>query len=404
MKLDVDGELANNEIKDCGIENKNIRLKTKIFKPLSSVLIKPAGPDCNLDCDYCFYLEKASLFEGSPRHRMSIDTLEETIKQVMQQSGAYVTFGWQGGEPTLMGLDFFKKVIEFQKKYGDGKTIGNGLQTNGILIDNDWAKFLSEYNFLIGLSIDGPEDIHDHYRKTKSQKGSWKKVLSTSKRLLEHGVEVNALTVVNDYSVKYPEEIYNFHKSIGLTYQQYIPCVERDISDPSLLAKYSVEPKQFGEFLCKLFDLWINDFNGEIPSTSIRYFDSVFYNYVGMPAPECTLLSECGNYVVIEHTGDVYSCDFFVEPSWHLGNLHENRIIDMLNSDRQNEFGKMKSTLPQKCKSCDYLKYCWGGCTKDRINSNDPNKVSHFCESYLMFFEHADSKMKALSDNWKRNQ
>jgi len=186
---------------------------------------------------------------------MSIDTLEETIKQVMKQSGSYVTFGWQGGEPTLMGLDFFKKVIEFQKKYGEGKTVGNGLQTNGILIDNEWVKFLNKYNFLIGLSIDGSEHIHDHYRKTKSQKGSWKKVLSASQILLEHGVEVNALTVVNDYSVSYPEEIYNFHKSIGLTYHQYIPCVERDMSGLRLLAKYSVEPKQFGEFLCKHFDL-----------------------------------------------------------------------------------------------------------------------------------------------------
>ncbi|MGD8778023.1 MAG: anaerobic sulfatase maturase [Ignavibacteria bacterium] len=379
------------------------RIIHKFIKPLSSVLVKPAGPDCNLDCDYCFYLEKAELFGAAKQHRMSTATLEEMIKQIMTQGESQVSFGWQGGEPTIMGLNFFKKVVEFQEKYSDGKTVGNGLQTNGTLINKEWAKFLHDYNFLVGLSIDGQKEIHDYYRKTKGRQGSWDKVNSSLKLLLDNEVQVNALTVVNNYSAQFPKEIYNFHKSNGLTFHQYIPCVGKDPNDESKVADFSVSPKQFGEFLCTLFDLWTHDFKDGIPTTSIRYFDSVFYNYVGLQAPECTLLVECGNYVVIEHNGDVYSCDFFVEPAWRLGNLHQDTIRDMLNSDKQYEFGKMKSSLPQKCKECKYLKYCWGGCTKDRVNSNDPNKVSHFCESYLAFFEHADKQMKKMADRWKKD-
>ncbi len=378
--------------------------KPKVVKPLNSILVKPAGPDCNMACGYCFYLEKAELFSESKVHRMSLEILEEMIRQVCRDGDQSISFGWQGGEPTLMGLSFYQKAVEFQQKYGTGKTVGNGLQTNGILIDKNWAKFLKNYNFLVGLSLDGPEHIHNHYRFMRGGNRSWDKVVDRAKLMLDAGVAVNALTVVNDYSVQFPSEIYEFHKGLGLTYQQYIQCVETDPRDSRKAAPFSVSPEKFGAFLCTLFDLWMNDFKDGVPTTSIRYFDSVFYRYVGMPPPECTLLPQCGIYVVVEHDGGVYSCDFFVEPAWKLGNIMEGNLIDFLNSERQLEFGRMKSTLPDQCKSCKWLKYCWGGCTKDRIRDPQDNNLSHFCQSYQMFFEHADRQLQQLAERWKREQ
>jgi len=378
--------------------------KPKAVKPLNSILVKPAGPDCNMACSYCFYLEKADLFSESKVHRMSVEVLEEMVRQVCRDRDRNISFGWQGGEPTLMGLSFYQKAVEFQQRYGKGQTVGNGLQTNGILINKDWAKFLKEYNFLVGLSLDGPEHVHNHYRFMRGGNGSWDKVVDRARLMLDVGVAVNALSVVNDYSVQFPEEIYNFHKELGLTYQQYIPCVETDPHDRNKAASFSVSPEKFGEFLCTLFDLWINDFKDNVPTTSIRYFDSVFHSYVGMPPPECTLLPECGIYVVVEHDGGVYSCDFFVEPDWKLGNIMEGNLIDFLNSERQFEFGRMKCTLPDPCKTCKWLKYCWGGCTKDRIRDPQDNNLSHFCESYQMFYEHTDQRLQQLAERWKREQ
>ncbi len=283
---------------------------------------------------------------------MRVEILEKMVRQIMEAAGPQVSFGWQGGEPTLMGLPFFKKAVVFQQHYGKGQSVGNGLQTNGILINNDWAKFLKQYNFLVGLSLDGPEHVHDRYRLMQSGKGSWRKVMDSARLMLDEGVAVNALSVVNDYSVQFPEEIYQFHKELGLTFQQYIPCLETDPADPSKPAPFSVSPEKFGEFLCTMFDLWINDFKDDVPTTSIRYFESLFHSYVGMPAPECTLLPECGIYVVVEHDGGVYSCDFFVDPEWKLGNIMDGNIDDFLNSERQLQFGRTKSTLPELCKTC----------------------------------------------------
>jgi uncharacterized protein len=379
------------------------QIQSKRVKPINSILVKPAGPDCNLDCTYCFYLQKSELFPEHNVHRMSEEVLEEMIRQVMTDGDRHITFGWQGGEPTLMGLPFFKQAIEFQNKYGNGQTVGNGLQTNGLLIDRDWTDFLKENHFLVGLSLDGPQHIHDHYRRKKGGQGSWEKVVQASELMVNGGVAVNALTVVNDYSVQYPKEIYEFHKSLGLMHHQYIPCVETDPLNPEKAASYSVSPEDYGNFLCTLFDLWTADFKDGQPATSIRYFDSVFHNYVGMPAPECTLMQECGVYIVVEHNGEVYSCDFFVEPEWKLGNIMSGKTKDMLNSDRQQQFGEMKFELPRKCKECQWLKYCWGGCTKDRIRDPQDKGLSHFCESYLQFFDHADSRMREFADRWKQH-
>jgi uncharacterized protein len=369
-------------------------------KPLDSLLIKPAGPDCNLDCSYCFYLDRSGQFPGAKVHRMSEQVLEEMVKQVMQQGSRHVSFGWQGGEPTLAGLPFFEKAVEFQIQYGNGKSVSNGLQTNGILLDDAWAQFLRQYSFLVGLSIDGPEHVHDHYRIFKGGQKSWSQVVDKAKLLLDAGVEVNALSVVNDYSVQFPDEIYAFHKDLGLNYMQFIPCVETDPANPGAAAPFSVSADAYGRFLVRMFELWKADFDGPIATTSIRFFDSVFHKYVGLNAPECTLMQTCGVYIVVEHNGDVYACDFFVQPEWRLGNVMEGSVIEMLNSPLQTKFGEWKQELPDKCLECQWLHPCRGGCTKDRIRDPRDNNLNHFCESYMMFFEHADAHLRALANDW----
>lgn len=373
-------------------------------KILNSLLIKPSGPDCNLDCTYCFYLDKSELFSETKIHRMPVKVLEEIIKQALQQGPHQISFGWQGGEPTLMGLSFFRKAVEFQEKYGDGKIVGNGFQTNGILLNQEWANFFVKYNFLVGLSLDGPEHIHDHYRLNKKGKGTWKKVSDKAKMLLDSGVDTNALIVVNDYSVNFPEEIYEYHKTLGLNYLQFIPCVEADPSSNGKAASFSVSAEKYGEFLNEIFDLWYSDIHNGIASTSVRYFDSVFHNYVGLEAPECTLAEVCGSYLVVEHNGDVYTCDFFVEDNWKLGNVLTHHLDDILNSPRQTEFGNLKAELPEECKTCEWLKKCRGGCTKDRIRDVSDKGSNHFCLSYKTFFEHADKKLTELATQWKINQ
>ncbi len=368
-------------------------------KQLTSLLIKPAGPDCNLDCTYCFYLVKGELF-GPGAHRMSLETLEAVVRQAMEEGGSQIVFAWQGGEPTLMGLPWFEKAVGFQEQYGGGKTVGNGLQTNGLLLDRAWAKFLRERRFLVGLSIDGPAHVHDRYRTSRGGRGSFKTVAGKARLLLGEGVQTNALSVVTDYSVEYPEEIYAFLKGLGFRFMQFIPCVERSADDPAELAPYSVSAEAYGRFLVRLFDLWLDDFVDGVPTTSVRYFDSVFHKYVGMSAPDCTLGRTCGTYLVVEYNGDVYSCDFYVKPRWRLGNVMTEPFTGMLNSEPQTEFGERKAILPAKCRSCRWLRNCRGGCTKERDERGaDP---SHLCRSYEMFFEHADAQLVDLALRWRR--
>jgi uncharacterized protein len=376
----------------------------KKIRPLTSILVKPAGPDCNLRCKYCFYLEKAELFPETKKHRMSGDIQEELIRQAMQQSGESVSIAWQGGEPTLMGLDFYKRAIELEMKYGHGQTVGNGLQTNGTLLNEEWAEFLQKYDWLVGLSLDGPEHIHDHYRKDAAGKGTHKRVEDNARMLLKNGVATNVLACLTDYSVNFPEESYHYFKSLGLNWMQFIPIVETDKNDPSKAAPFSVTAEKYGEFLCKIFDLWMADFQNGQPTTHVRHFDSVFYTYVGMESPQCSMMKECGPYVAVEHNGNVYSCDFFVEPKWKLGNIMNNRLIDMLNSKKQRAFGAAKAILPGECRKCPWLTKCYGGCTKDRIKDPRDNRKPRFCKAYKMFFAHADKRMKLLAESWKQEQ
>jgi uncharacterized protein len=372
-------------------------------KRLDSLLVKPAGPDCNMACTYCFYLEKEALFKESKIHRMSEEILEEMIRQALTQGGSHFSFGWQGGEPTLMGLSFFEQAVALQQQYGRGQSVGNGLQTNGLLIDDDWSRFLGKYNFLVGLSLDGPEHIHDRYRMDRGGKGTWTRVMDSAKRMLDGGVSVNALIVLNDYSVRFPEEIYWFHKELGLTYMQFIPVMEC-LDAPKEHAPFSLPAEAFGRFLCKVFDLWHADLDGLTPGTSIRFFDSLFFRYVGMTPPECTLLEECGVYLVVEHNGDVYSCDFYVDPEWRLGNIMHDRLFDLLNTERQRTFGQKKADLPESCPECEWLSFCCGGCPRDRFADRDGRSKNHLCEGFKIFFSHAHERLLKLAEAWKNRE
>ena len=374
------------------------------YKQLNSILVKPAGPDCNMRCTYCFYLGKDRLFPGIVRHRMNDKTLEEMIRQVMEQSGPGVSFCWQGGEPTLMEIPFFEKIVEYQYKYHQGQRIENSIQTNGILINEEWADFLKTNDFLVGISLDGPKHIHDCYRKLSEKKGSWESVIKNTQHLNNYDIRVNVMSVINDYSSKFPMEIYDFHKQIGLKYMQFIPCLEFDQNNPKNPAKYSVSPEDYGNFLCRIFDRWKADFEKGIPTTYVRFFESVFFNYVGLLSPDCIFSEECGKYLVVEHNGDVYACDFFVEPEWKMGNLLIANLTEMLNSSRQKKFGKLKTYLSDECKNCQWLTYCKGGCPKHRINVKSTNNINYFCPAYKMFFEHADAELKELAENWNEKQ
>ena len=379
--------------------------KRPATKPLTNVLVKPAGPDCNLACQYCFYLEKERLFSQTRVHRMSDEVLEEMIRQVMTLGGPSVAFGWQGGEPTLMGLDFFRRAVTFEQRYGhDGQSVGNGIQTNGILINDEWCRFLREYSVLVGLSLDGPQHVHDHYRRTRNGQPTWELVVSAARRMMSQNVDVNALVVVSDYSARYAREIYDYLVELGFRYLQFIPCVESDPDHPDRCAPFSVSGEAYGVFLCEVFDAWKESFHDGVPQISVRWFDSVFATYVGVEVPECTLLEECGAYVVVEHNGDVYSCDFFVEPGWRLGNVLEGSLLDFLNSPVQAAFGRMKSKLPLQCRTCRWLLHCHGGCTKDRLNDPRDNGSNHFCKAYQMFFERADSDLRYLAWRWLAHQ
>jgi uncharacterized protein len=369
-------------------------------KPLQSLLVKPAGPDCNMNCTYCFYSRKESLFPETSMHRMDENVLTEVISQFLGQAGPEVSITWQGGEPTLMGTHFFEKAALLQKRFGAGKTIGNGLQTNGLLIDANWAKFFRRYSFLIGLSIDGPAHVHDYYRTMKGGQATWRKVNDNARLLLDEGVSVNALSVVNDYSVRFPDEIYASHKETGLSYMQFVPCLEETAGQPGIPAPFSVSPQAYGEFLCRVFDLWLDDFRDGMQTTSVRFFESLLFSYAGFPAVECTLMDECGRYLVIEHNGDVFACDFFVEPGTRLGNVMTSRLADMLNSERQTEFGKAKGILPQECSRCGWLRFCRGGCPRDRISG----RLNYYCSSFKLFFSHADSALNRLVEEWRERQ
>jgi uncharacterized protein len=344
-------------------------------------------------CEYCFYLGKNSLFPGTI-HRMSDAILEETLRQFMEQSPAEVSLSWQGGEPTLMGLDFFRKAMELLQHYGQGQVAGNGLQTGGILIDSDWARFLKEFHFLVGLSLDGTQHVHDRYRKDKGGNGTWNRVMAGLNHLRKENVSVNAIATLNRYSAENIEETYSFFRDEGLAHMQFIPIVQTDVSG---ITDFSVSGEAFGHALITLFDLWRDDFHLGSPTTFIRFFDAVYHYYAGVLPAQCTLLDQCGTYLVIEHDGSVYPCDFFVEDTLCLGNVMTHRLDEMLNSPQQNAFAMKKGYVPAECRTCPWLALCHGGCPAERVGRI--NQSNRLCKGYKMFFEYSDSwfRKKAIS-------
>ena len=351
---------------------------------LTSVLVKPDGPDCNMACDYCFYLDKAELFQGAS-HRMSDDVQRALVRETMRAAGKQVIFVWQGGEPTLMGHRFFERAVELQMKFGRGQTVGNALQTNGLLLDDRWLQLFRRYRFLIGISLDGPEQVHDHHRRRLGGQGSHARAVAATRRLLEAGISTNSLSVVTDHSVKFPRQIYSHLRSLGLTHLQFIPCVEPSERRP--------DPAAYGDFLCQVFDLWCKDFRKGLPTATVRNFESVLHLYAGYPAPECTLMDSCGVYLVVEHDGGVYPCDFYVEPQWRLGDVTRDSLGDLLNSDRQRGFGQLKTQLCRRCQACPWLAYCRGGCTHHRPA---PGELNLFCDAFKALFHHASPRMKRM--------
>jgi uncharacterized protein len=370
------------------------------MKPLSSLLLKPSGPECNLRCKYCFYIEKKEFFQKKTGYRMSEEVLETTIRQMMEQGSEQVIFQWQGGEPTLCGVEFFERAVALQKQYGKGHIIANGLQTNGTLLTPEWARFFRENKFLIGLSLDGPQDLHNALRYTAVGGHVHDKVLKNAKMLIQEGVEVNILAVVSRDSAAMADEIYDFIKAQGFQWMQFIPCVERN-EKTGEAASFSVTPEGYGDFLCRIFDRWWADFDDGKPTTFVRFFDELFYRYVGLEPADCTLREECGAYLIIEHTGDSYSCDFFVNNDNHLGNVLTHKLTDMLNSSAQNAFGKKKSNRHAKCTTCEWENWCRGGCPKDRERFPETQGLSFLCKSYEMFFAHSHARLSSLAADWK---
>lgn len=357
---------------------------------INSLLIKPAGPDCNLRCNYCFYRQKAGLFEGKI-HRMNDHVLETLIRDAMNMG--ICTFSWQGGEPTIMGLDFFQKVVELEIKHGrPGSTVANALQTNGVLLNAKWAEFLAEYKFLVGLSIDGPKGLHDIYRKDASGNGTHKRVMQAARVLAEHDVAFNALVLLNNANVRKPDAIYEFLIENGIDFLQFVPCIEP--GGKGKPAPFSISPEAYGDFLVHVFDRWVEDF----PSVSIRDFDDMLVRELGRPSGMCTTSPQCGSYVVIEHNGDVFACDFFVTPAWKLGNIVESPLSEIVASKKLEEFAGQKSKLGAACSSCSFVEKCFGGCQKHRIilggELTDP---SYFCHAYKRLIAHAEPIMPDLA-------
>ncbi len=374
--------------------------------PRIHVLAKPTGAICNLDCSYCFFLDKEALYPGS-RFRMSDEVLESYIRQLIESHRTdKVTVAWQGGEPTLMGIDFFRRAIACQEKYKKpGMTFENTMQTNGTLLDDEWCKFLSENNFLIGISIDGPRELHDTYRVDKGGKPTFDTVMRGLRMLQKHGVEYNILTTVNRVNGEYPVEVYRFLRDeAGTSWIQFIPVVERINEDGATIIQQgttvsdrSVKPGQLGRFLSDVFDEWVRNDVGKV---FVQTFEAAVRNWLGMASSGmCVFNATCGHGLALEHNGDLYSCDHFVEPEYLLGNIQQNHMIDLVGSDEQLKFGQDKlDTLPQYCRECDVRFACHGECPKNRFLTTPDGEpgLNYLCEGYKAFFHHVDRPMKIM--------
>jgi len=360
--------------------------------PISSVLVKPVSADCNLSCTYCFYLPKARLYPEVETHRMSDEVLAKLTAQILSLSAERVSFCWQGGEPTLAGIDFYRRALRYQSMFkAPFQVVENSLQTNGMLIDDRWASFLSRYDFLVGVSLDGPKEIHDYYRRNRAGLGSYEAVIRCIDTLRNYGVKFNILTVVNDRNVRDPKSLYRFMVDMGFKYLQFIPCVEVDPNGG--VASYSISPEDYGRFLCEIFDEWFNDGS---PEVYVRDFEDLLISYILGETPSCIFGRRCGRYVVVEYNGDVYPCDFYVDRRWLLGNIMEDSIEDIISSERLIEFASTKGKLIEKCRDCRWIRYCNSGCPRHwEITGYSEN---YFCRSYKRFFEYTHDRFIKLKN------
>jgi uncharacterized protein len=327
---------------------------------------------------------------------MNTEVLERMTKDYLSLGFEINSFAWQGGEPTLMGLNFYKKVVEFQKQYGSaGQQVSNALQTNGILLDDNWCDFLRENKFLVGISIDGPRQYHDHYRLNFAGQGTFDKVLAAINKCKQYNVEFNTLTLLNNINIEHPDELFDFFVEQDIRFLQFIPCVELD-PETNEVTDFSITPQQFGVFLCRLFDRWYDHGADKI---SIRDFDSIINYCLTGHHSICTFNRLCSDYIVIEHSGDCFPCDFFVQPKWRLGNIMETSIDEIASSKKKKAFARLKQNLCTKCIVCKHLALCRGGCMKDRapFDQNNFGKESFFCEAYKKFFDYTLSRFMQLA-------
>lgn len=348
-------------------------------------MAKPGGSRCNLDCTYCFYLEKEKLLGVGV---MSDEVLEAYVKQRFQFAERDVEFTWQGGEPTLVGLPFFRKAVELQKRHGDGRPVRNAIQTNGVLLDDAWGEFLKENRFLVGLSVDGPEPLHDAYRPDRGGQPSFRKVMRGLNFLQKHEVDFNTLTVLHHLNAAQPLEVYDFLKSCGSRYLQFIPLVGRE---------HSVLPEQFGEFMCTVFDRWVRHDVGEVV---VQLFEVGLQAYLGIEPDLCMFRERCGEAVALEYTGDLFSCDHYVLPDHRLGNILQRPLELLLRLPQQKHFGALKSdSLPEYCRSCEVLLACRGECPKNRILETPDGEpgLNYLCAGYKRFFTHARPFMQFMA-------
>ena len=384
------------------------RLTAAPFAHPMYIMVKPVGSACNLRCDYCYYLEKQHLYANESRQILSDELLERFIREYIEsQTTPEVLFTWHGGEPLVRPLAFYEKVVRLQQRYARGRRIANSLQTNGTLINDDWARFFHDQGWLIGVSLDGPEAYHDAFRRTRGGGPSFRNVIRGIDILNRHAVEWNALAVANRLNGDHPLSFYRFFKNIGCRYIQVTPVVERlahhddgrqlaSLVDEGQLAPFSIRPKQWGNFLCTIFDEWVRH---DVSMFFINIFDATLANWVGVAPGLCTMAKHCGHAGVMEHNGDVYSCDHFVFPEYKLGNIHEQSLVEMMYSERQRRFGRAKAdSLPTQCRECQWLNACHGECPRNRFirTANGEPGLNYLCEGYRQYFSHVAPYMDVM--------
>ncbi len=366
------------------------------------IFVKPAGSNCNLDCSYCYYLNKEDLYPEKKSLRMGEDILEEYIRQHIEASpSSTILFSWHGGEPTILGIDYFRKIVAIQRKYKKSyHQIINGIQTNGTLLNEEWCDFFAKEGFIVGISIDGPEEFHDIYRKTKNLKPTFKLSIRGYELLRQYGIKCNILCVVHSHNVKHPLKIYRFFKELDAHYIEFLPLVEKEFENGNLTSR-TVLPEDFGEFLCTVFDEWLSK---DIEKINIQIFEEVARTALGQEHAMCIFRKTCGRVPALEYNGDFFACDHFVTKEHLLGNIREKSLIELLESPSQKRFGENKwKNLPQFCRNCEVLKFCYGGCPKDRILQTPEGEtgLNYLCKAFKQFFTHCQPFIKSLASLWE---